>query len=225
MAKAKITKKAPATKDPAAKKKPAAPVGQVDKPVKPELQIAALDRELLRLMQERAKLVLRAAKGDAAQASAPAAGGLDEQAAAALVAQSRGPLSPQSLRAVLREVSSGCRGLIRERRIAFLGPLYSYSHLAAIHRFGQSVEFVPVGSIPAVFEEVNRGHSDFGLVPVENSTDGRIADTLDMFTRLPVRICGEVEMVIHHNLHDVVIIAGGLLDLLKFVYVRLNGQH
>jgi chorismate mutase/prephenate dehydratase len=78
--------------------------------------------------------------------------------------------------------------------------MYSYSHLAAIHRFGRSVEFVPVGTIPAVFEEVNAGQSDFGMVPVENSTDGRIADTLDMFTRLPVRICGQVEMQIHHTL-------------------------
>ncbi len=82
---------------------------------------------------------------------------------------------------------------MRQPRIAFLGPLYSFSHLAAIHRFGQSVEFVPVGTIAAVFEEVHRKQSDFGLVPVENSTDGRVADTLDMFTRLPVRICGEVE--------------------------------
>ena len=59
---------------------------------------------------------------------------------------------------------------------------------------------MPVGSIAAVFEEVNRGQSDFGLVPVENSTDGRVADTLDMFTRLPVHVCGEVELEIHHFL-------------------------
>jgi chorismate mutase/prephenate dehydratase len=59
---------------------------------------------------------------------------------------------------------------------------------------------VPVGSIGAVFEEVNRGHAEFGVVPVENSTDGRVADTLDMFTRLRVRICGEVQLRIHHNL-------------------------
>jgi chorismate mutase/prephenate dehydratase len=90
--------------------------------------------------------------------------------------------------------------LLQEPRVALLGPLYSFSHLAAIQRFGQSVEFVPVGTIAAVFEEVNRGHSNFGLVPIENSTDGRIADTLDMFTRLPVRMCGEVEMHIHHTL-------------------------
>jgi chorismate mutase/prephenate dehydratase len=100
----------------------------------------------------------------------------------------------------MRELIAGARSLVRELRIAFLGPLYSYSHLAAIHRFGQTVEFLPVGSIAAVFEEVNRGHSDFGIVPVENSTDGRVADTMDMFTRLPMRICGEVELEIRHAL-------------------------
>ena len=59
---------------------------------------------------------------------------------------------------------------------------------------------MPVGNIAAVFEEINRRHADFGLVPIENSTDGRVADTLDMFTRLPARICGEVQLRIHHNL-------------------------
>jgi chorismate mutase/prephenate dehydratase len=82
-------------------------------------------------------------------------------------------------------------GLPRDR-------LYTYSHLAAISHFGQSVELAPVGNIAAVFEEVNRGQAEFGLVPIENSTDGRITDTLDMFTRLPVRICGEVELPIQH---------------------------
>jgi chorismate mutase/prephenate dehydratase len=72
--------------------------------------------------------------------------------------------------------------------------------VATLERFGSSAEMVPVGSIAAVFEEVNRGHAEFGVVPVENSTDGRVADTLDMFTRLRVRICGEVQLRIHHNL-------------------------
>jgi chorismate mutase/prephenate dehydratase len=110
------------------------------------------------------------------------------------------PLPPACIHRVLREVVSGCRRLVREPRIAFLGPTYSYSHLAAIHCFGQSIEFVPVGTIAAVFEEVHRGQSDFGLVPIENSTDGRVADTLDMFTRLRVRICGEVRLRIRHSL-------------------------
>lgn len=124
----------------------------------------------------------------------------DEPALEKLVSGVPGPLPERTLRAILRELGSGCRALIRQLRIAFLGPEYSYSHLAAMHRFGRSVEFVPVGSIAAVFEEVNAGHCHFGLVPIENSTDGRIADTLDMFTRMPLRICGEVEMRIHHTL-------------------------
>ena len=104
------------------------------------------------------------------------------------------------MRAVFRELCSGSRALQKQTRVAFLGPAYTYSHVATLQRFGSSVEMVPVGSIGAVFEEVNRGHADFGVVPVENSTDGRVADTLDMFTRLRVRICGEVQLRIHHNL-------------------------
>ena len=77
---------------------------------------------------------------------------------------------------------------------------FSFTHLAAIERFGKSADLIPVSSIAAVFEEVNRGHAEFGMVPIENSTDGRVVDTLDMFTRLPLRICGEVQMAIHHNL-------------------------
>jgi chorismate mutase/prephenate dehydratase len=85
--------------------------------------------------------------------------------------------------------------------VAYLGPEYSFSHLAAIERFGQAVELIKVGSIAAVFEDVNRGQVDFGVVPLENSTDGRVADTLDMFLRLPqIRIVAEIRLPIHHNL-------------------------
>ena len=153
-------------------------------------RIAQIDRELASLMQSRARLVIETA----------ASVGLDEPAIAELIESSPGPLPPQCVRAVFRELSSGCRALVRPVRIACLGPLYSYSHLAAIDRFGRSVEIVPVGTISAVFEEVDCGHSDFGLVPFENSTDGRISDTLDMFTRVPVKICDQVEMPIHHTL-------------------------
>ena len=86
-------------------------------------------------------------------------------------------------------------------RVACLGPKYSYSHLASVAKFGESVEHVPVGSIAAVFEEVNRRHVQFGIVPLENSTDGRIADTLDMFVRLPgLKICAEVRFRFRHCL-------------------------
>src|SRR5947209_5151189 len=96
---------------------------------------------------------------------------------------------------------SGSRVLQKVLKIAFLGPEYSFSHLAAVERFGQAVEFVPVGSIAAVFEEVERAHVDLGVVPVENSTDGRVSDTLDMFLKLPhLTISAEIRLQVHHNL-------------------------
>jgi chorismate mutase/prephenate dehydratase len=112
-----------------------------------------------------------------------------------------GPLDAGTVRAVFRELMSGSRALQKVIKVAYLGPEYSFSHLAAVERFGQAVEFIGVGSIAAVFEEVNRGHVDFGVVPVENSSDGRVADTLDMFMRLPhLFICAEVRLRVHHNL-------------------------
>ncbi|MDZ7619139.1 MAG: prephenate dehydratase, partial [Patescibacteria group bacterium] len=165
-----------------------------------ESDLAQLDRELLRLVQDRGKLVLQMAEEGVGPQGSDLAVGLEDGQLAGILERIEGPLSRRSVRAVFREVVSGCRSLVRPTRVALLGPQYSYSHLAALGHFGQAVEFVPVGTIPAVFEEVNRRHSDFGVVPVENSTDGRIADTLDMFTRLPVRICGQIEMNIHHTL-------------------------
>jgi len=159
-----------------------------------------LDRQLVKLLNERAELAVKVAKLHQAAGEPAFSLGREEEAIARAVEASKGPLPARAVRAVLRESIAGARALVRELRVAFLGPLYSYSHLAAIHRFGQMVESMPVGSIAAVFEEVNRGHSDFGIVPVENSTDGRVADTMDMFTRLPVRICGEVELEIRHAL-------------------------
>jgi len=159
-----------------------------------------LDRELLKTLNERARLSLKIATLNKAGGQPVLALGKEEDTLTRVVNLNRGPLAARCVRAVFRELLSGCRLLLKDLRIAFLGPMYSYSHLAAIHRFGQAVQFAPVGSIAAVFEEVNRGHSDFGIVPIENSTDGRVADTLDMFTRLPVRICGEVELEIHHTL-------------------------
>jgi chorismate mutase/prephenate dehydratase len=91
--------------------------------------------------------------------------------------------------------------LQRKLKVAFLGPEYSFSHVAALMRFGQDVEFVGVATIAAIFEEVSRKQVDFGVVPIENSTDGRITDTLDSFVRFPiVKICSEVRLRVHHHL-------------------------
>ncbi len=164
------------------------------------MQLAEQDRELVRLFNERARTHVKIAKCRKRSGQAPLVFAEEAERISKVAAAARGPLPRDAVQAALREVVSGCRSLVRDLRVAFLGPLYTYSHLAAISHFGQSVELAPVGNIAAVFEAVNRGQAEFGLVPIENSTDGRITDTLDMFTRLPVRICGEVELEIQHFL-------------------------
>src|SRR5207248_9510057 len=125
----------------------------------------------------------------------------EEEVLQNVLESNKGPLDMATVRAIFREIMSGSRALQKVLKIAYLGPEYSFSHLAAVERFGQTVEFMRVGSIAAVCEEVNRGHADFGVVPLENSTDGRIADTLDMFMRLPqLKVCAEVRLPIHHTL-------------------------
>ena len=163
-------------------------------------QIDRIDRELVERMNERARIAGQIGKikqSNGQQAYDPSR---EETVLERVAAGNPGPLSADSLKAVFRELISGSRAIEQHLRVAHLGPAWTYSHLAAVHRFGNAVEFVPVASISAAFEEVHAGHSHYGVVPLENSTDGRIADTLDNFSRLPVKICAEVPLRIHHNL-------------------------
>jgi chorismate mutase/prephenate dehydratase len=157
------------------------------------------DRELLRLLNEHAKTVQRLGK-DRGSLDASAEAYAEEQRIDRLMAGNKGPLSERSLRIILRELDSASRALSRSVRIVYLGPKYSYSYQAAVERFGESVELTPVATISAVFEEISHKQAEFGVVPLENSTDGRVADTLTMFARLPIRICGEVQLRIRHSL-------------------------
>src|SRR5213078_5183629 len=112
----------------------------------------------------------------------------------------KGPLANRCLEAVYRELMSGSFALEKPLRIGFLGPDGTFSHAAAVRKFGSSVDYVPLADIPAVFEEVVRGHADYGLVPVENSIGGGIVDTLDAFLTSSAKICAEVLITVHHNL-------------------------
>ena len=161
--------------------------------------LTRLDRELVKLLNERATTYQQFVQHSTAAVPPEQMQAISEQIEA-LVAASRGPLPDRALRGALRELESGCRSLVKPVRVAYLGPQYSYSYLATVSRFGGSAELIPVTTISTVFEEVDAERVDFGIVPIENSTDGRIVDTLDMFARLPVKICGEVQLSIHHNL-------------------------
>jgi len=163
-------------------------------------KLTKTNRDLVKLLAEHARLSTKMARFRG-QAGEPVYDvEAEHQTLQQAVQSNRGPLAERCVRAIFRELISGSRALAKPIRVAYLGPTYSYSHLAAIERFGSSAELVPVATIAAVFEELNRAHVDFGIVPIENSTDGRVVDTLGMFTRLPVRISGEVQLRIHHYL-------------------------
>ena len=163
-------------------------------------EIDSIDRALVALMNERATVARKIGHWKRATGQGTYDPSREETVLERVASTNPGPLSGESLKAVFRELISGSRAIEQHLRVAHLGPAWTYSHLAALHRFGTSVEFVPVASISAAFEEVNAGHSHYGVVPLENSTDGRIADTLDNFSRLPVKICAEVPLRIHHHL-------------------------
>jgi chorismate mutase/prephenate dehydratase len=167
-------------------------------------QIDKLDHQILKLVNERASLageIGRLKNDQGEEIFSPAREEEVLQNVLQLHEKGKGPLDPVVIRAIFREIMSGSRALQKVLKIAYLGPEYSYSHLAAVERFGQAVTYLGVDNVPAVFEEVNRGHVDFGVVPVENTTNGRIIDTLDMFLKMPhLVICGEIRLAVHHNL-------------------------
>lgn len=179
------------------------PTPRLTKPAKPsssESELRRLDHDIIKLLNRRATLTARQIEASPDRRASLYDPRRDDDWLASLEADNPGPLPGRAVRGVFRQVVSAVRNQIRVQRVAYLGPSFSFTHLAAMERFGESSDLIPVNTIAAVFEEVNRGHADFGVVPIENSTDGRIIDTLDMFTRLPLKICGEIQLSIHHNL-------------------------
>jgi chorismate mutase/prephenate dehydratase len=163
---------------------------------RPNSRLSKLDRQIVELLNQRAVHTLQ--PEDTGGQAVPAM--TDNAVLAAAAAANSGPLTSETIANVFRELLSGIRAADGLVRVAYLGPEYTYSHIAAIHKFGQSAELTPVGSIAAVFEEVERGHAKFGVVPIENSTDGRVADALECLSHSPLQICGEAPLRIHHCL-------------------------
>jgi chorismate mutase / prephenate dehydratase len=112
----------------------------------------------------------------------------------------RGPLSEAAILSVFREVIAACRSLESPLKIAFFGAPATYSHLAAREKFGSTAALLPTASIDQVFQEVGQGRVAFGVVPIENSTEGVVGHTLDLLVDSDLKICAEVYLVIHHNL-------------------------
>ena len=167
------------------------------KPKGPQLsELKRIEREIFTLLANHARLSAKLRKASGTD-------GVDRELRTrleALASRSKGPLSAETLKRIGFELATAEEALSESPVIAYLGPQYSYSHLAAIERFGENANLCPVANIATVFQDVHDNRAAFGLVPLENSTDGRIVDTLGMFAKLPVHICGEVQLRIHHNL-------------------------
>jgi len=166
----------------------------------PSDRLKGVDRQLVQLLKDRLRLTVQELESQPDKRDLWFDPRLETALWDELELTNQGELPKEVLRGVFREVLCAARVKVKVARVAYLGPPFSFTHIAALEKFGRTADLVPVNSIASVFEEVNKGHAEYGIVPIENSTDGRIVDTLDMFTRLPLRICGEVQISVHHNL-------------------------
>ena len=169
-------------------------------------KIDAIDEQLLDLFNQRANCAI-----DVAEVKRGLSEGTDEnidffrpdreaKVIKRLKSLNQGPLSDDEIGRLIREVMSACLALEQPLKIAYLGPEGTFTQSAALKHFGHSVSTIPMSSIPDVFNAVDSSHADYGLVPVENSTEGVVSHTLDMFIDSRLKICGEVEIRVHHHL-------------------------
>ena len=163
-------------------------------------QIDAIDAQLISLLNQRAK-VAQAVGHIKAETNAPVFRPEREAQVLARVAERNdGPLVSSDLQSIFREVMSACRALEKRITVAYLGPAGTYSEQAVWQQFGQAVEGLPCVSIDEIFRSVEAGTADFGVVPVENSTEGAVNRTLDLLMRTTLSISGEVALPVQHSL-------------------------
>ena len=164
--------------------------------------IDRIDDEILRLLNERSKNVVEIGKlkkqsDTEANLHTP---GREAEIVDRLMRQNQGPFPNDAIRTVYREIMSASLSLEGPQTVAYLGPRATFTHLACIQKFGESAQYVPVNSIKDVFNEVERGRANFGVVPIENSTEGVVNHTLDMFVDSSLLIYGEVLQEVSHHL-------------------------
>src|SRR5947207_14789372 len=161
-------------------------------------EIGGVDDQLLRLINQRARLASRIG---ALKAGAPAYRPEREAEVLRRIAEKNpGPLAAERVTGVFREVISACRGLEEAIRVTYLGPEGTFSEQAVRQHFGRAVEALPVPSVDEAFRRCEAGAVQFTVVPVENSTEGVVGRTLDLLLTTPLRICGEVELRVQQNL-------------------------
>jgi chorismate mutase/prephenate dehydratase len=155
------------------------------------------DDRILELLNERAKLARAVGSLKVGQAYRPER---EAQVLTRIKERNPGPLGGETVALIFREIMSACLALERPITVAYLGPRGTFSERATLKHFGLAADALPVASIDEVFRSVESNAADFGVVPVENSTEGAVGRSLDLMPNTPMKVCGEVIVRIHHNL-------------------------
>ena len=165
-------------------------------------EINALDEQIQTLINARAQCAAEVAEVKTGQGEETHFYRPEREAAILrrVSARNTGPLPDEEMVRLFREIMSACLALEKPMTIAYLGPEGTFTQAAALKQFGHSVQTLALDSLDDVFREVAAGSADYGVVPVENSTEGVISHTLDLFQQSQLTICGEVELRIHHHL-------------------------
>jgi chorismate mutase/prephenate dehydratase len=163
-------------------------------------KIDQIDEKVVNLLNDRAVLAQRIGQTKSLSNQEVYVPEREQEILHRLAGLGRGPLPSSTIRSIYREIISGCRSLEAPLKVVFFGAAATYSHLAAKEKFGSSSELRPTASIPEVFQEVTHDRACFGVVPIENSTEGVVAHTLDCLVESDLQICAEIYLDIHHNL-------------------------
>lgn len=166
-------------------------------------RIDTIDADIGRLISERARCAQEVAEVKNASGAGDVLYYRPEREAQVLrkaMDRNEGPLSDEEMARLFREIMSACLALEQPIKVAYLGPEGTFTQQAALKHFGQSAVAMPFSAIDEVFREVEAGAVNYGVVPVENSTEGVVSHTLDNFMGSNLKICGEVELRVHHNL-------------------------
>lgn len=163
-------------------------------------KIDRIDRKLLKLLNERSRVALDVGHIKRETKKEIYAPHREKELIEGLLKANKGPFPDHALSAVFREIMSASRSLQSPLKVAYFGPAGSFTNLAAIKQFGRSTELIPEGYISKVFQSVEQQHADFGVVPIENSTEGIVGATLDCFVDSPLHISGEITLPISHHL-------------------------
>ncbi len=180
------------------------------------LRIDAIDAQIQDLIQERARFAQQVgrAKGPLGAAVDYYRPEREAQVLRMVIERNPGPLSAEEMVRLFREIMSSCLAQQQPLKIGFLGPEGTFSEQAVMKHFGQAARRLPLSSIEEVFQEVEAGNADFGVVPIENSGEGAVHSTLDMFFNSSLKMCGEIELRVHQYLLS----RGGSLDAIERVY-------